>query len=195
MKNKYIMNLFIFDDGDGANGSNGGNGNGSQEVNRNAGATFTYEQLNEIASSRAERAERAALKNYFSQAGLSEAEAQAAFEKYKADKKAQQPNVSEIEKERDGYKAKYEEMMNTNFLRSKGVHDDEMEFVMFKISKNVTDKKDFKAAAEEFLKSNPRYTSSSYRMSGAAGSNNSGSSHSHGMSSNDAIRAAARRKY
>ena len=183
MKNKYLMNLHLFDEGE-----DGGDGNQNK-----AGATFTYEQLNEIASSRAERAEKSALKNYFAQAGLSETEAQAAFEKYKADKKAQQPNVAEIEADRDSYKAKYEALQNTNYLRDKGVHADEMEFVTFKINQLVTDKKNFQAAADEFLKDNPKYTGQSYKMSGATGSNNAGTGAAQTNSINDAIRLAARR--
>lgn len=158
-----------------------------------AGNTYTYEQLNEIASSRAERAEKSALKNFFSQAGLSEAEAQEAFEKFKTERASKAPNVSAIEKERDGYKSELESLKNANYLREKGVHADEIEFVTYKINQLVDEKTDFKKATDAFLKDNPRYTGSTYKMSGSAGNSNTGSGKTIGGSINDAIRSAARR--
>ncbi len=59
MKYKAIMNLHIFDEGgDGGNGGSGNqNGNGGTGSSGQAGSTgYTFEQAEEIANSRAERA-------------------------------------------------------------------------------------------------------------------------------------------
>ena len=190
MSRKYLMNLHIFDDPEGnqtgnATGQNGGS-NGS------SGATFTFDQLNEIAASRAERAERSALTNFFQQQGLTEAEAKQAFEKFKADKAAAAPDVSAIEKERDGYKAQIEQMQNNQYLMSKGVKQEDMDYVAFKVNAGVKDGVDFKKSADKFLKDNPRFTGQTYRMSGSSGANSSGAVPA-STSINDAIRRAAGR--
>jgi len=193
MKFKYIMNLHLFDEGDGnGNGgqNNAGNGNGGQN---NAGGTFTYEQLDEIATSRADRASKAALKSYFQQQGLSEQEAAAAIEQYKKDKAARQPDASAIEKERDQYKAQLEERDNRDYLRDKSVKAEDLDYVMFKASKLVDDKTDFKKAADKFLKENPRYAGGGYKVSTSTSSGSEGSGESKNASINDAIRNAARR--
>lgn len=192
MKFKYIMNLHLFDEGDNGNGSQGnnaGSGNGGQH---NTG-TFTYEQLDEIATSRADRASKAALKSYFQQQGLSEQEAAAAIEQYKKDKAARQPDASAIEKERDQYKAQLEERDNKDYLRDKNVKAEDLDYVMFKAKQLVDDKTDFKKAVDKFLKDNPRYAGSGYRVSTSTGSGSEGSSESKNASINDAIRNAARR--
>ena len=182
MKFRYIMNLHLFDEGD--------NGNGGQN---NAGGTFTYEQLDEIATSRADRASKAALKSYFQQQGLSEQEAAAAIEQYKKDKAARQPDASAIEKERDQYKAQLEERDNKDYLRDKNVKADDLDYVMFKASKLVDEKTDFKKAADKFLKENPRYAGGGYKVSTSTSSGSEGSGESKNASINDAIRNAARR--
>lgn len=193
MKFKYIMNLHLFDEGDnGGNGgqNNAGSGNGGQN---NAGGTFTYEQLDEIATSRADRASKAALKSYFQQQGLSEQEAAAAIEQYKKDKAARQPDASAIEKERDQYKAQLEERDNRDYLRDKNVKADDLDYVMFKAKQLVDDKTDFKKAADKFLKENPRYAGGGYKVSTSTSSGSEGSGESKNASINDAIRNAARR--
>jgi hypothetical protein len=193
MRFKYIMNLHLFDEGDN-NGNGGqnsaGSGNGGQN---NAGGTFTYEQLDEIATSRADRASKAALKSYFQQQGLSEQEAAAAIEQYKKDKAARQPDASAIEKERDQYKAQLEERDNRDYLRDKKVKADDLDYVMFKAQKLVDDKTDFKKAADRFLKENPRYAGGGYKVSTSTSSGSEGSGESKNASINDAIRNAARR--
>ena len=195
MKYRYLMNLCLFDDNGGAGdngngGRNAGSGNGSQG---SAGGTFTYEQLDEIATSRAERATKSALKSYFQQQGLSEQEASAAIEKYKQDKAARQPDASAIERERDQYKAQLEERDNKDYLRDKNVKADDLDYVMFKAKQMVDDKTDFKKAADKFLKENPRYSGNGYRVSTSTSSGSEGSSQSSNASINDAIRNAARR--
>lgn len=195
MFNRHIMNLHLFDDeGNNSNGngsqSNAGSGNGGQQ---STGGTFTYEQLDEIATSRADRATKAALKSYFQQQGLSEQEAAAAIEQYKKDKAARQPDASAIEKERDQYKAQLEERDNKDYLRDKNVKAEDLDYVMFKANQLVDEKTDFKKAVDKFLKENPRYAGSGYRVSTSTPSGSNGSGESRNASINDAIRNAIKR--
>lgn len=196
MKKKQVMNLHIFDEenngnnGNGGNSGNGGNGEGSQGGN----AGYTFEQAEQIAEARAERATRSALADYFRKNGMSESEITDAIKDFKAKKEANKPNVSAIEKERDEARAELENLKNTNFLRDKGVRADDLDYVVFKVSKLVDDKTDFKKAAEKFLKENPRYAGgNSYRVSTSTGSQGNGNSGSMNTSINDRIRAAMKR--
>lgn len=98
MKNKF-MNLHIFEEsGNGGEGNtagqngNSGNGNGSQSGN----AGYTFEQAEEIANNRAEKASRAALASFYRQQGLSEEQITTAIADFKAKQKAQQPDVDTI---------------------------------------------------------------------------------------------------
>lgn len=189
MKRKLLMSLQLFDDG-----GQGGAGSGNGGQGGNAGATYSYEQAEEIASARANKAERAALANYFRSQGMSEAEITTAISDYKAKQKANQPDVSAIEQERDDYKTKYEQMQNEKVLTSKGVKAEDLDYVMFKVQKLVDDKTDFQKAAEKFLKENPRYAGSgTYRVSTSSGNENKGSGGNMNDSINDAIRRAIRR--
>lgn len=192
MKYRNVMNLHIFDgEGEGSGtGGNGGAGNGGQ----NGSAGYTFEQAEEIANSRAEKASRAALADYFRKQGLSEEEITTAIADFKAKQKANQPNVSEIERERDTYKQQIEQMNNEKVLSGKGVKAEDLDYVMFKVSKMVDDKTDFKKAAERFLKENPRFTGTGvYRVSTSTGTEGNGSGGSVNSSINNAIRSAARR--
>lgn len=191
---RYKMILQLFDDG-GQGGNQGGNAGGSNNQGGNGGnQSYTYEQLNEIATSRVERAEKAAVKNFFQQKGLSEEEANTAFQQYLDQKKKSQPNVSEIERQRDEALAKVTEMENNGYLTSKGVKTEDMDYVAFKVSKMVDDKTDFKKAADKFLKENPRFAGGGYRMGGSSSADGNGSGGNNGNASiNDRIRAAARR--
>ena len=160
---KRFFDLQLFTDGDeGGTGTAGagagatGNGNGSQS--NAGGATYSYEQAEQIAEARADRATKAALADYFKKQGMSEAEITAAISDYKEKKAKNQPNVTAVEKERDAALAQVEEMKNTNYLRDKGVKADDLDYVLFKVSKQVNDKTDFKKAADAFLKENPRFT-------------------------------------
>ncbi|MBQ8306956.1 MAG: hypothetical protein IJX90_12155 [Blautia sp.] len=199
MNYRKMMNLHLFDEG-GNGGQNAGTGNGGQGNagsgnggRENTGGTFTYEQLDEIATSRADRASKAALKSYFQQQGLSEQEAAAALEQYKKDKAARQPDASAIEKERDQYKAQLEERDNKDYLRDKNIKTEDLDYVMFKAKQLMDDKTDFKKAADKFLKENPRFTGNGYRVSTSSASGSEGSTGSKNTSINDAIRNAARR--
>lgn len=190
MKNKK-MYLQLFEDGGGAgSGGQGGNaGNGGGGHAGNTGATYSYEQAEEIASARANKAERTALANYFRNQGMTEDEVTAAIKDFKEKKQANQPNTSQIEKERDDYKKQVEQMQNEKVLTGRGVKADDLDYVMFKVNQMVDDKTDFKKAAEKFLKENPRFTGPTYRVSTGTQTRGNDS----GGSGNDFINAAIRR--
>lgn len=192
MKKKFF-DLQLFTDGSegGTGGDAGtgtaGNGNGSQ--NNAGGAAYSYEQAEQIAEARADRATKAALADYFKKQGMSEDEVTAALADFKAKRAAQHPGVAAVEKERDAALAQVEEMKNTGYLRDKGVKPDDIDYVLFKVGKNVDDKADFKKAADAFLKENPRFTGQGYRVvstgkpDGGAGT---------GQTVNDSINASIR---
>lgn len=174
MRKKYF-DLQIFTDGGGDGAGSGGagagtgsagNGNGSKANagGASSGATYSYEQAEQIAEARADRATKAALADYFKRQGMSEDEVTAAIADYRTKKAASQPNISAVEKERDEALAKVAEMENTNYLRDKGVKSDDLDYVLFKVGKKVDDKTDFKKAADAFLKENPRFTGQGYKV-------------------------------
>lgn len=191
---KRFFDLQLFTDGGeggagaaGAGAGTAGNGNGSQ--NNAGGATYSYEQAEEIANARAERAEKAALASYFKQQGMSEAEITAAISDYKEKKAKNQPDVSAITQQRDDALKRVAEMENMEYLRSKGVKQEDLDYVLFKAGKNVTDKTDFKKAADAFLKENPRYTGRGYTVV-STGTPDGGSGT--GQTVNDSINASIR---
>lgn len=194
-KNYFNLQLFTDGGGEGAGTENvgkaGSNGNGSQSNAGGSGATYSYEQAEQIADARADRATKAALSDYFKRQGMSEEEVTAALADFKAKKAASQPNVSAVEKERDEALAKVAEMQNTNYLRDKGVKPDDLDYVLFKVSKKVDDKTDFKKAADAFLKENPRFTGQGYKVvSTGKPDGGSGSSQTVNDSINASIRSA-----
>lgn len=195
MKKKLIMNLRLFEDGGvGGIGSQGGAGTGNGGQKGNAGATYSYEQAEEIAQARADKASRAALADFFRKQGMSEEQVTAAIADYRAKQKANQPDVSAIEKERDDARKELQQYKNEKILTSKGVKSEDLDYVMFKVEKLVDDKTDFTKAAENFLKENPRFAGAgSYRVSTSTGTETNGSGGSMNSSINNAIRAAARR--
>ena len=181
---KRIMELHLFD-GD----SEGGTGNDNDK-----GGTFTYEQLDEIAKSRAARAEASALKSYFQQQGLTEEEARSAMQKFKEDREKAKPNVSAIEKERDEALEKLKTIENNNLLRSKGIKAEDLDYVSFKVNKLVDDKTTFEKAAEKFLKENPRFaTTGNYKVSTGTSTHEQGAAADTNSAINNAIRNAIRR--
>lgn len=191
---KRFFDLQLFTDGgEGGTGATGtgagtaGNGNGSQ--NNARGATYSYEQAEQIAQARADRATKAALADYFKKQGVSEDEVTAALADFKAKKAAQQPNATAVEKERDSALAQVEEMKNTNYLRDKGVKPDDLDYVLFKVSKQVDDKTDFKKAADAFLKENPRFIGRGMKVV-STGKPDGGSGN--GQTVNDSINASIR---
>lgn len=84
MKKKLLFSLQLFTDGgDGGTGTgagSAGNGDGGQKGNAGGtgpGGTYSFEQAEEIANARADRAEKAALTSYFKQQGMTEDEVKA----------------------------------------------------------------------------------------------------------------------
>lgn len=198
---KKIFDLQLFDDGgeggSGAQGGNAGEGNGGQNSggNRNQAGGFSFAQAEEIANARAQRAEKAALSSYFKQQGMSETEIEQAIADFKANRARSQPNVAAIEKERDDARAELQAMKHQSTLRSKGVRDEDLDYVQFKVGAMMKedDKLDFEKAVTKFLKDNPRFTSTgSYRVrTGPDSSQGSGAGADGNTSINDAIRRAA----
>lgn len=152
--------------GNGGQGSAGGTGNGGagNAGRASGGATYSYEQAEQIADARAEHASRAVLAKYFESQGMTQEEVTAAIADFKQKKAASQPNISAVEKQRDAALARVEEMENTNYLRDKGVKAEDLDYVLFKVGKQVDDKTDFKKAADAYLKENPRFTGQGYKV-------------------------------
>ena len=196
---KNRMNLRIFENSGGVGaGEPGGSAGGDNNNQNNAGSggqpTYSYAQAEEIANARAERAERSALKSYFQQQGMSEEQVNQAITDYKAQQKKNQPNIEQMQQERDAALKEAQQMKQEKFLSGKGVKAEDVDYVMFKVSKLVDDKTTFEKAAEKYLKENPRFVGgSSYRVSTSTGSDSNGSGGNVNASINDAIRAAARR--
>lgn len=196
---KNRMNLRIFENSGGAGaGEPGGSAGGDNNNQNNAGSggqpTYSYAQAEEIANARAERAERSALKSYFQQQGMSEEQVNQAITDYKAQQKKNQPNIEQMQQERDAALKEAQQMKQEKFLSGKGVKAEDVDYVMFKVSKLVDDKTTFEKAAEKYLKENLRFVGgSSYRVSTSTGSDSNGSEGNVNASINDAIRAAARR--
>ena len=200
---KHRMYLQLFEDGAGAGsagqGGNAGAGNGGQgSAGGSSGAhgngAYTYEQLEEIASARAEKSERAALANFFRSQGMTEAEVTQAITEFKTQRAANQPDVAKLQQEKEDALKEVQQMKNEKILTGKGVKAEDLDYVMFKVSKLVDDKTTFEKAAEKYLKENPRYVGgSAYRVSTSTGSESNGSGGSINTSINERIRAAARR--
>ena len=193
---KRKMYLQLFEDGAGAGsggqGGNAGAGSGGQGTAGASGAhtgTYTYEQLEEIASARADKSERAALANFFRSQGMSEQEVTQAINNFKAQRAANQPNTSKLQQDLDDARKEVQQMKNEKYLSGKGVRTEDLDYVLFKVSKLVDDKTTFEKAADKFLKDNPRYTGNTYRVS--TGTQSRGSDD--GGNGNDFINAAIRR--
>lgn len=197
---RRFIDLTLFDDGNeggsgaGAQGTGAGtNGNAGQ----NGGTGYSFEQAEEIANARAQRAEKAALAGYFKQQGLSEDEVTKAINEYKAQQAAAKPDTSKIAKERDEALAELAALKNSNLLRKSGVREDDLDYVLFKVNALMKedDKLTFEKAAAKYLKDNPRYTSAGggYRVSAGTDGSHQGSSSGRGenASINDAIRRRA----
>ena len=190
MIEKLFIDLTLFDGEAPENGNKdpGGNKGGSTS------GTFTYEQLEEIAASRVEHAEKAAIKNYLQRKGISEEEADTVFTQYKQRKEKDKPNVAAIEQERDTALKELEQLKNSSFLRNKGVKTEDIDYVLFKVGKLMDDKTDFTKAAEKFLKENPRFTrTGTYKVWAAGETESHGAGENTHNTTNDAIRSAARR--
>ena len=197
---KKRMCLQLFEDGGGAGsggqGGNAGDGNGSLGNAGGSGnqGTYSYAQAEEIANARAERAEKAALRSYFQQQGMTEQQVNQAIADYKDQQKKNQPNVTQLQQDLENSRNEVQRMKNEKFLSSKGVKAGDLDYVAYKVSKMVDDKTTFEKAAEKYLKENQRYVGgNTYRVSTSSGSSSEGSGGSANASINDRIRAAARR--
>ena len=189
---KKIMDLKIFDEGDGT-GNGGASGNSSGGSSSNP-AGYSYEQAEEIANARAEKAAKEARESLFKQLGIGENEVAEAVSDYKQKKAGSTPDVDTITKERDEALKELENMKNEKLLSGKGVRADDMDYVMFKVGKLVDEKTDFAKAAEKFLKENPKYAGGTvYRVSTGASNSDKGSGGSSNSTINDAIRNGARK--
>ncbi len=69
-----------------------------------------------------------------------------------------------LRRERDDARRELEQYKNNAFLKSRGVRDEDLEYVTFKAEKLVDDKTDFQKAAEMVLKENPRFVGRGYRV-------------------------------
>ena len=147
-----LMNLHIFDEGgDGGNagaGNQSGNG-GTGGSGQRGSAGYTFEQAEEIANNRAEKATRAALADFYRKQGLSEDQITTAIADFKAKQKAQQPDVDALTQERDAARQEAQQLKNEKVLSSKGVKAEDMDYVLFKVNKLVDDKTDFAQAADK----------------------------------------------
>lgn len=130
---------------------------------------YTLEQVDEIVETRS----RAAVAGFFRKQGMSEDEITEAIKDYQAKKAAQTPNVDAITRERDAALAELNRIKENAALAKKGVPEENIEFVGFKVRQAMAaDKKlTFEKAAEKFLADNPRYASAqgAYRVQTAPG--------------------------
>ena len=200
---KKRFNLQLFDDG-GQSGAGGSRAEqpglvtaASQQApgTMAGGGSYSFQQAEEIAQARAERAEKAALASYFKQQGMSEEEVSKAIATYKAQQAASRPNVDSITKERDDALAELAALKNSNALRAKGVREEDLDYVMFKVSAlmQADDKLDFEKAVAKYLKENPRFTTGGGTYKVKTGTDGSGQGGSSGQGTNDAINDAIRR--
>lgn len=177
----YKFNLQLFADG--------GEGGGAQSGTSATGGGYSFEQAEEIANARAERATKSALSSWFKQQGMTEDQVTAALADYKSRVEAGKPDVTKITEENANLKKQLADVQNRATLASKGVKADYLDFVTYEISKNVTDKVTFEAAAEAYLKEHPVYLGQTVKVStGAQGGAGSATS------AHDYINAAIRGK-
>lgn len=188
-KMNYKSFLQIFEDGGGDAGAASTQGAGAGSKG------YSFEQAEEIANARAERAKKAALSSYFKQQGMSEDEVTQALADFRQKKAAAQPNTAALEKENEALKKQIEDGKNREALTKKGVSAEYVDYVAFEVSKNVSDKATFEKAADAFLKEHPAYMAKSMRVTGGATSGADAGSHggSGNQSMNDWIRQSARR--
>ena len=183
MKKRMMLQLFEDGGGAGSGGGQGGNaGTGGSGQGGSTGSasgsgssgTYTYEQAEEIATARANKAERSALANYFRSQGMTEQEVTQAIHDFKEQQAKKHPNTEQLQKDLDDARNENARLKNESYLREKGVKADDLDYVIFKVNQMVDDKTDFKKAAEKFIKENPRFTGSTYRVSTGSASSGSG---------------------
>ncbi|MCI7770991.1 MAG: hypothetical protein MR496_05110, partial [Eubacterium sp.] len=80
---------------------------------------------------------------------------------------------------------------NQNLLRGKKVREEDIDYVTFKVGQMVDDKTDFNAAADKFLKDNPRYREQTgIRVSTGVSGNGNADTRTSNEKINDALKAA-----
>ena len=109
-------------------------------------------------------------------------------------RKKNQPNVTQMQQDLADARNEVQQMKNEKLLTAKGVKADDLDYVLYKVSKMTDEKTSFEKAADKYLKENQRFTSGSgYRVSTSTGNTSNGSVENVNATINDAIRSAARR--
>lgn len=197
------LNLAIFDTDPGAGtdpAPSGGTQPAAGQQQQPAGS-YSYQQAEEIATARAQKAERAALASYFKQQGLDESQVTEAIRAYKAAQEAKKPDVQSIQKERDDALEKLAAYERQETLTAKGVKPRYAKFVAYEVAELMkADSKldSFDKAAEKYLKDNPQYADKPYKVKGAeqpksGGSGNPNDKESARAAANEALKLLARR--
>lgn len=194
MRKKYDLQLFADGGEGGSEGQSGNAGAGNGDQSSAGKGSYSFEQAEEIANARAERASKAALKSYFQQQGMSEQEVEQALADFKKNKEKNKPNISAIEQERDDAKRELQEYKNGAYLTGKGVSKDDADYVRFKVDALAKEKNlSFEKAADQFLKDNPRYAGKGYTVNTSTPSGSNGNAKNENFDINSAIRRAAGR--
>lgn len=120
---------FFADGGDTGGGSDAGSNNGGNTGNQgnsgqtggqgrtDGGKTYSEEEAERIANERAERASRAALRNYFEQQGFTPEEAEKLLKEYKAKKEAAKTEAQRQKERADKAEAEKAQILKQSNLR------------------------------------------------------------------------------
>ena len=126
MKKRMMLQLFEDGGGAGSGGGQGGNaGTGGSGQGGSTGSasgsgssgTYTYEQAEEIATARANKAERSALANYFRSQGMTEQEVTQAIHDFKEQQAKKHPNTEQLQKDLDDARNENARLKNESYLR------------------------------------------------------------------------------
>lgn len=230
-KFKHPLNLQFFADGNSNNGGDGqnaqnnssnsaGEGNSTQNAGQsnnnnnnngsgNTATTYTQEQLDGIVNTRVTRAEKAALKSFFEQQGMSEEEINNAISAYKAQKKANEPDVAGMKSQLTQYQQEKQQLLlekaaTTQAIKS-GISIDTVPYVlkMADFSKAVgTEGKvvddEIKNAIDKVLEDVPALKPSNEATKGFSfgapnNSSNAGTNNSNNSSSNNVNKTVTKR--
>lgn len=114
------------------------------ETTENAGKIFTQEELDLIVKERIERERKK----------LPSKEELTKFNQWKEEQKTEVERQAETLKEIEKYKLEKEQVSKENILLKKGIKQDDIDYVSFKISKMEGE---FETNVELFLKENPKF--------------------------------------
>lgn len=114
------------------------------ETTENTGKTFTQEELDNIVKERIARVEKK----------LPSKEELTKFNEWKESQKTEAERQAEVLKEIEQYKIEKEQIARENVLLKKGIKQDDIDYVAFKVSKMEGE---FEANIELFLKENPKF--------------------------------------